>query len=441
MKPERRTVLALSGAVLGSIAGCVATPTNNPSSARDGNPDSGLDPNASEDRVDPDVVADGLQTLVHGNTAFAFDLLDQVIADAPGENQFVSPFSISMALAMTWAGARSRTEDEMADVLRFALDQEDLHPAFNALDQELESRSKIEADDGDPFELNVANALWPREGLELREEYLDTMAAHYGARPQEMDFAGDPEEARKEINAWVADQTEGRIEDLIPEGILGPRTVLVLTNAIYFLAGWLNEFDEYDTYEAEFTAHDGTTGKVSMMSQTESFPYAEIDGHQLIELPYVGEETSMVVLLPAENEFDTVVDVLDADRLLELFDELDEQWGTIELPRFEVESSFQLSEMLREIGMEEAFSGGANFSGMVEGSGIWIEEVLHDAFVAVDEEGTEAAAATAVVMGDSGPPPEEFKMTVDRPFLFVIRDRPTDAVLFLGQVVEVPDDP
>lgn len=430
MPSNRRELLALSGAILAATAGCIELPASESGS------DIELD--ASAQRVDPDVGTDELDSLVRGNTQFAFEMHDAIVDAEPDADHFVSPFSISIALAMTYAGARGDTAETMADTLHFALEQADLHPAFNALDQTLEERE--DPDDG-TVKLNIANALWPREGLTLREEFLDTMAAQYGARPVELDFGSEPEKSRETINEWVADKTEGKIDELIPEGELNANPPLVLTNAIYFLGDWLEEFDEGDTYNTEFTTLEGGTGGVSMMSQSESFPYAEVDGHQLIELPYVGEETSMVVLLPAQGAFETFETELDAARLDELLTALDEQHGQIDLPRFELETSYVLPDVLEELGMGVAFSGEADFSGMVEGGGLFIDNVLHDAFVAVDEEGTEAAAATGVSMGDSAGPSKQFEMIVDRPFLFLIRDRPTDAVLFLGRVVDVPDDP
>lgn len=435
MATSRRDLLALSGAVLASLAGCVAAPGDG--SAATGAGVSEADPNAPDQRVRPDVGADDLEALVAGNTAFAFDLVGRLVEDDPVADHFVSPLSVSMALAMTWAGARGDTAEAMAGTLHFPLGQADLHPAFNALERALERRSEADVEDGDPLELAVANAVWPRAGLDLREPFLDTLADHYGARPVQLDYAGDPNGSRATINRWVADQTMGRIDELVPPGGLSGNPPLVLTNAVYYLAGWLKEFEEAETHDAEFTALDGTTGTVSMMSQTETFPYATVDGHQVVELPYVGEETSMVVILPAAGEFRAFESSVDADRLGDLLADLDDHAGTVELPRFRVESSFRLSETLRTLGMEEAFSGEANFGGMVEGGGFSIAEVYHDTFVSVDEEGTEAAAATAVVTGDGGVP-VEFELTVDRPFLFLIRDRLTGSVLFLGRVADVP---
>jgi serpin B len=436
MTTNRRELLALSGALFAALAGCLGD---------EGDTGNGPDPaiGQSEPNGDPD----DLEFLIESNTKFAFDLLETAVATEPSENLFVSPLSISIALSMTWAGARGDTEDAMAETLGFELDQSDLHPAFNTLTRTLHERSEPDdggggmdegSEGGEPFELAIANALWANEGHSFREGFLDTVRDHYGAGVEEMDFAEALEESREEINGWIEDRTENRIEDLLPAGSIDPSTVLVLTNAIYFLAGWHHSFDESDTTNAEFTALDGSTEEVSLMSQTERFPYTETDEYRAIELPYVGEATSMVVVLP--EEFEEVEKSLDADRLAEIFDGFEEIEGTISLPRFEIESSFELADVLGELGMEVAFTGGADFSGMIEGGGIWIDEVYHDTFVAVDEEGTEAAAATAVAMEDSEPL-EVFEMRVDRPFLFLIRDRETDSVLFLGRVVEAPDDP
>ncbi|MCU4926560.1 serpin family protein [Halobacteria archaeon AArc-dxtr1] len=447
MTATKRELLALSGAVLVGLAGCLG---DEPDDDRDGNGSGGeTTVETTAERIEPEIEPAAVDALVEGNTRFAFDLFEALVDAEPAADHFVSPFSISAALAMTWAGARGETEPEMADTLHFALDQDDLHPAFNALDRELAERSEggggsgNEEDDGDPFELNVANALWPAERFDVREPFLETMADHYGARPVSLDFGGDPEGASETINDWVDDQTEGRIDDLVSPGQFDDLTAIVLTNAIYFLAGWAEEFDESGTHDAAFTALDGTTDEVAMMSQTETFPYAEVDGHQLVELPYVGGETSMVVLLPEAGEFEAFEASLDTDRVDDLLAELEEQHGQVELPRFEIESDYELHTVLEALGMERPFdSHESDLTGLIDRDDLHITDVVHEAFVAVDEEGTEAAAATAVIGGaDSAPPAVEFELTVDRPFLFLIRDRPTDSVLFLGRVVTVPRDP
>jgi len=436
MALHRRDLLALSGTIL---AGCLGD-----SDGPDAGTVAGVDPDASDRRVEPDVPAGDVAELARGNTAFAFELHERLVAAEPDADHFVSPFGVSAALAMAYAGARGETAERMADALEFPFRGGDLHAAFNALGRELEPREEGSEDDGeggDPFELAVANALWPREGLDVREPFRDTLAAHYGARPVELDFEADPEGASEAINAWVAGATGGRIEDLVStDAVRG--AALVLTNAVYFLAGWQNQFDAGTTSEAAFAALDGSTGEVSLMSQAERFPYAEVDGHQVIELPYVGGKTSMVVMLPAAGGFRQFEAGLDADRLAGLLAELDDRRGRIEVPRFELGTEYSLPRRLRELGMELPFTEGADFGGMVEDTDVLIDDVVHEAFVAVDEEGAEAAAATGVsVEPVSEPPPEQFEMTVDRPFLFAIRDRPTGSVLFLGRVVDVPEDP
>ncbi|QSG01996.1 serpin family protein [Natranaeroarchaeum sulfidigenes] len=419
----RREVLALAGAVQGALlAGCL----------------DGLDsPGGGMGGSIDDLPTQDLDQLVAGNDQFALDALVELIEDTPEENLFFSPYSIRAALAMTWAGARDDTETAMADALAFALDQDEQHAAFADLDAELDARSDAQDNnDGEPFTLRAVNDVWGREEYPYRDEFLDTLDEHYGAELRSVPFETDPGAARTEINEYIAEQTEDRIDELLPQNAVDASTVLVLTNAIYFHASWLHQFNEGATEPAEFTALDGETGEVEMMSQEQRFPYAEVDGHQLVDLPYVGNEVSMIVILPAEGEFEAFEEALDPATLGGLLGELSTIQGTIELPRFEYESSFALKEVLSALGMEVAFDlGSADFSGIVEDGGLAISDVWHDAFVSVDEEGTEAAAATAVGMEESAPQ-DTFEMTVDRPFLFCIRDRPTETLLFVGRVVD-----
>lgn len=418
----RREMLALAGAVQGALlAGCL-----------DGLDRPGSGPGGSV----ADLPMTDLDQLVAGNDQFALDALAELIAEKPDENLFFSPYSIRAALAMTWAGARGETETAMADALAFALEGEGQHAAFADLETELDARSDaVETNDGEPFTLRAVNDVWGREEYPYRDEYLDTLDEHYGAELRTVPFETDPNAAREEINDYVADQTEDRIDELLPEDSIRPTTVLVLTNAIYFHASWLHQFNEGSTESAEFTALDGSTGEVSMMSQKQRFPYAEVEGHQLIDLPYVGEEVSMTVILPAEGEFEAFEETLDAGTLGGLLAELSIERGTVSLPRFEYEFGLELEDVLTALGMGIAYSSGADFGGITGSSGLSISGVWHDAVVAVEEEGTEAAAATAVGLAESGTE-DPFEMTVDRPFLFCIRDRPTDTLLFVGRVVD-----
>jgi len=435
---DRRDVLALSGALAASaLAGCTGDgvapdggeePTDDPTGTPTDSPASGS----------PSVDDERLAELAAGNAGFALALHRQ-LADGGG-NQFVSPYSISVALSMTYAGARGDTEREMREALRYTLG-EDVHDALADLRAELDARGTtedpVEDETVDAFQLEVANALWGREGYPFDDDYLALVEQHYGAGLRRADFADDPDGERERINDWVADRTEDRIEDLLPRGSLGPSTVLVLTNAVYFMASWAFEFDPADTEDGTFTALDGTESTVPMMHQNVRTNYASVAGAEAVELPYVGEEVSMVLILPDEGRFREFERTLDAGRLFGVFEQLSDARGDLAMPKFEYETSAQLSEHLSELGMPGAFQAGAEFGGMVEGddADLRIDEVYHDAFVSVDEEGTEAAASTAVVVEQSAPP-EWGELRFDRPFLFCIRDRPTDAVLFLGRVVD-----
>jgi serpin B len=373
--------------------------------------------------------------LVGGNSVFAFDLY-QVLKKG-NDNLFYSPYSISLALAMTYTGARGETEQQMAETLRFLLAQERLHPTFNALDLVLASRGEgAEGKDGEGFRLNIVNAIWGQEDYTFLSEFLDALAGNYGAGLRLLDFVNAPEEARVTINDWVSEQTEGRIEDLIPPGIINALTRLVLTNAIYFNAAWSQPFEPRLTEDGTFYLLNGGEVVVPMMVQTESFPYAEGEGYQAVELLYDGEEMSMVILLPEAGGFEAFEGSLDAERVEAILKGLAHGRVALTMPRFEFESGFSLKETLSALGMPIAFSGEADFSGMTGGRDLFISEVIHKAFVSVDEAGTEAAAATAVVMELLAMPEEPVEFTMDRPFIFMIRDIETGAILFVGRVVD-----
>ena len=384
----------------------------------------------------PDVSQTDLATLVAGNSDFAFDLY-QALKNTDG-NLFYSPHSISLALAMTYAGARGDTEQQMADTLRFTLPNNQLHPAFNWLDIELGSRGEgAKGKDEEGFRLNIVNAIWGQEGYKFLSEFLDVLAENYGAGLRILDFANAPEESRITINNWVSDQTEGRIEDLIPLGAIHALTRLVLTNAIYFNAAWQYPFEEEATMDGPFYLLDGSKVTVPMMKQTESFGYAEGDGYQAVELPYDGRELSMVILLPEAGQFEAFGGSLNTQEVGAILKELEFRRLTLTMPKFEFESDFSLGETLAAMGMPDAFLWGvADFSGMTGNRDLFIGDVIHKAFVSVDEAGTEAAAATAVVMPTVGPPEEPVDVTIDRPFVFLIRDIETGTILFVGRVVD-----
>ncbi len=383
----------------------------------------------------PDVPLQDLTELVNGNNSFAFDLY-RALREKEDGNLFYSPFSISLALAMTWAGARGETERQMAETLHFTLPQDRLHPAFNALDLELARRGQgARGKDGKGFRLHIVNALWGQEGYQFLPEFLETLARHYDAGLRLLDFAGNPEAARGVINDWVNEQTEGRIRDLLPPGAIDTLTRLVLTNAIYFNAAWDRPFDSKATRDGAFYLLDGSQVTVPMMRRTASSGFVVGEGFQAVELPYDGNELAMVILLPDAGRFEEFENSLDVRRVEEILRGLTYGEVTLTMPRFRIESDFGLADTLAAMGMPAAFRPDqADFSGMDGSRALSISRILHKAFVVVDESGTEAAAATAVVVGLTALRPGA-EITVDRPFIFLIRDLQTGTILFVGRVV------
>lgn len=385
-----------------------------------------------------DIPSADIVTLAAGNTAFSLDLYHQL--KSLSGNLFFSPYSISSALAMTYAGAEGKTAEEMAAVFHFLMEEDKLHPAFNALDQYLKDLAKQEVpnDVGEVFQLNIANAIWGQKDFHFESNYLDTLAANYGAGLRLLDYVQEPEESRLIINAWVSDQTKERIQDLIPQGAIDSDTRLVLSNAIYFKATWLEPFEESLTEDRIFHGLDSEDFFVPMMSLSSdvSFPYYQGDGFQAVDLPYLSGQTSMLVLVPDQGNFYEFEAGLNMALLNQAIGELTYRPMYLSFPKFEFESEIGLAQTLAEMGMPTAFSDGADFSGMTNTKDLFISDVFHKAFVSVDEEGTEAAAATAVVMKMTAAPENPLRLNVDRPFLFLIRDHQTNSILFLGRVVE-----
>lgn len=454
MALPRRRVLALSKAIAAGslLAGCAAL---NPPAAETASPSPRPSdpPTSSPPAGTPEGLSAPIEQFTFWNAVLGVDVFKRVATGT--DNRLFSPYSVAVALAMPYAGARGETRSQMASTLRYPFDGEELHSAVHTLHERLTpadqpglsaTPSPTPTGDGERYELPLrfidANALWGQAGFPWREAYLSLVDQYYAAGLRQLDFSTEPEAARERINRWVADVTRERITGLLPRGSISGMTRLVLTNAVYFRALWEHPFDPSETEAAPFTAIDGSTADVPMMrSDEESFQYAKIDGHQVVELPYRDGEFGMVVVLPPEGKFDRFQDALTASRLWRWLDGLESRVGTVTMPKFEFESGFELSDVLASLGMPAAFDGGrADFSGMTTGEageGLFIDGVHHKTFIGVDEKGTEAAAATGVVIAASAVVGEDpFELTLDRPFLFLIRERRTGAVVFLGRVVD-----
>ncbi len=367
--------------------------------------------------------------VVQGNDAFAFDLYAQ-LAGQRG-NLFFSPYSLSTALAMTYAGARGETAAEMARTLHFPVKQEELHPAFARLIKELDGKGQQR-----PFELHSANALWGQKGYPFLPEFITLTKASYGAGLREVDFVNAADGARRTINEWVEQETRQKIKDLVPPGVLTPLTRLVLTNAIYFKAPWQDQFSKYATKEEDFRLTADQKVTVPMMHQMKAFNYLDGGTFQLLEMPYKGRAQSMVVLLPkAVDGLAGLEKSLNARNLDAWLGKCQSQQVKVAFPRFKITQEFELNKTLGAMGMPLAFSKRADFSGMDGRQDLYISNVLHKAFVDVNEEGTEAAAATGVVAGvKSAPPRPQQEFRADHPFVFLLRDTGTGSILFMGRV-------
>ncbi|WP_437766040.1 serpin family protein [Sorangium sp. So ce281] len=388
-------------------------------------------------RIESPVVSEEDRVLLaRNNASFALDL-GRVLPSENG-NLVYSPYSISTALAMTYAGARTTTEQAMAAAMRFELPQERLHPAFNYVDLELHKRAEGSSNvEGGGFRLHTANAIWSQLDLALEQPFLKVLGENYGAHVRLADFDA-PEEAESLINAWVKDQTEGMIPELLKKSVT-PETLVVLTNAIYFDAAWHTPFNEDATKPGAFQRGDGTSVTAQMMHGTQETRYGAGDGWEAVEIPYAGTPVSMFLVLPAEGNADALAESLDGAALETIIASTQSRSVDITMPKFSFGTSASLKSALTELGMGAAFGPGADFSGLLPvepGEDLFIQDVIHKAVIDVDEAGTEAAAATAVLIGATGSGffPEPAEIVLDRPFFFFISDLPTGALLFAGRV-------
>ncbi|MFW6414197.1 MAG: serpin family protein [Verrucomicrobiota bacterium] len=373
------------------------------------------------------------------NNAFAMKLYQKLI-ETEDDNIFFSPYSISTALTMTWAGADGETADEMGDVLHFPSDNRSaVHSDYREMLEQMRKREKAAN-----YELVIANALWGQEDSEFREDFLELVTDYYDAVFREVNYKSEAEEAREKINQWVAEKTRDKIKDLIPSGVLDKMTRLVLTNAVYFKAPWSKQFSEKKTREETFTCRNGQEVEMPMMHKSDSFMYAETDDCKLLEMTYENNDFSMVIILPHQPDgLSALEEEITLPKLRNMLDKLQQTRVEAGVPRFKITSRFQLSEMLRDLGMRQAFNPQqADFSRINNNQEkLFLKEVLHKSYIDVYEKGTEAAAATGVVMQTTALPPEsEKEFNADHPFLFLIRDLHTDNIIFIGRVVSLEED-
>jgi serpin B len=423
--------------VLFTVGGCVQNP-----SGSDGNGDQERTPfsvakSAAIERESSAAPAGQLEEQAESNNAFAVAMYKQFVSG--DDNLFFSPYSITAALAMTAAGAEGNTKQQIRDALQVTLEGDVFDAAINGIDQSLMDY----ADATDGITLRVVNSTWMQTGWNFKISYLDHLSRYYGAGVNLMDFEAQPDDCREIINTWVADQTNQKIENLLPEGSILPETVLVLTNAIYFLGDWLYSFNPEHTDDLDFYLPDGSTVTAPMMrfaapGEDVTMNYSRVGNARALDFPYKGDRLTMTVLLPDEDEFSSFESSLSLDVINELIAGLDSTSLRVSLPKFEFTfGTKSLVPALRALGMIDAFSPGiADFSGIDGTINLVVFDVYHKAFIAVDEEGTEAAAATAVIIGPTSVNPDLPVFIVNRSFIYLIRDKATGTILFMGRTVD-----
>jgi serpin B len=366
--------------------------------------------------------------VIDGNTRFAFDLYQKLKAENPGKNIFLSPFSISTALAMTYTGAKGETEKQMAQTLHFTLPQKPLHQSFASLQAGLQNSKG--------YELAIANRLWGQKGYPFLPGFLKFVDSHYQGGFEAVDYRQDPNGVLKIINRWVEVKTKEKIKNLLSDQDINSLTRLVLTNAIYFKGSWQTKFLPQNTLQASFHLENGKTAPTSLMSQNDKFKYLDANTFEALELPYAGDKLCMLVLLPQKGtELGKLEQMLTLENLRAWRSSMREMNVRVFLPKFKTESRFLLNDPLTALGMTDAFDENlADFSAIMGKKDLYISKVIHKAFVDVNEEGTEAAAATAVVMLTKSFSPEPV-FRADHPFLFAILDKQSGSVLFLGRLM------
>jgi serpin B len=375
---------------------------------------------------------EGSEAIIRANNQFACKLFSYLSKENADQNIFYSSYSILVALTMTYEGAKGITAEEMESVLHIPSNAGDRRPNFARIYNAINREDK-------QYALSTANALWAQRNFTFLKEYTDAIEKYYGGKVTNLDFVGATEESRQTINKWVEDNTNDKIKDLIPKGVLSAATRLVLTNAIYFKGTWVIQFDEELTWEEDFRTSTGNTVTVPMMrivGPDARFEYAETEELQILKLPYKGDDLAMFMLLPRGDDLSGIEGSMDPDALSAWQSMLREQKVDIYIPKFKFTTKYLMGSTLSEMGMPIALSAAADFSGMTGARDLFISNVIHQAFVEVNEEGTEAAAATGVVMEVTavGPPKPVFR--ADHPFIFIIQEIETGNILFLGKVCD-----
>ena len=379
-----------------------------------------------------------VHALVAANSQFAFDLYHELARESPTKNLLFSPESISYALAMTNAGARGNTANEIGKTLHFdALPADQLDVAFNALAQALLAPRTAHDKGLAPLQLSTSNSAWGQRGFPFEQAYLDTLARYYGAGLRLSDFVHDAEHERVRINVYVAQQTDGRITQLLPPGILDDMTRLVLVNTITFTADWRSPFEKDLTKDQPFTLTDGTHVNAPMMAQYEPQVFDGYQGNHFVaaRLPYEGS-ASMLLILPDVGHFAAVEQQLGPPLVQQITAGL-QPGADVSLPKFEFRTQVELPHALQALGVHDLFDANrANLDGIAPKAGLYVSDIIHQATIKVDEKGTKAAAATAIVIRATAGVAYRFNLRADRPFIYLIRDDATGAILFAGRILD-----
>jgi len=385
----------------------------------------------------------GIQEVVNANNQFAFDLYSE-LAKTEKDNIFYSPYSISAALAMTYEGAKGKTAEEIKEVFHFP-ETSVLRPNYAAIYNKINENNK-------EYQLSTGNALWVQQDYLLLNDYSEAVERYYGGKASNVDFIKETEKSRQTINSFIEEQTNNKVKELIPAGQVDPLTRLVITNAIYFKGTWEWEFDKSDTRDKDFYITPENVVKTPMMhmdSDKATFNYADLEKLQILELPYKGDKISMLILLPKQGEaYDyekgekitynyNLEDIeLSSEKLNEYKSEMQEtKLSAIYLPKFKFDTKYFMVSTLSEMGMPTAFSMQADLSGIDGSQNLYIQNVIHQAFVQVDEKGTEAAAATSITIGFKSAMPSNV-FTADHPFIFIIQEKETGNILFMGRMTD-----